>query len=57
MNDDELLPLELADKIKPGPLSELYGFDAIMPKVSHARQRLTAPAETGQSKGESNGEI
>ena len=48
-----------ADKIKPGPLSELYGFGAIMPQTQTEDwlERLTAPAESGQSKGDANGEV
>ena len=57
MNADELDGF--ADKVKPGPILDLFGFGAIMPQTQTEdwMERLTAPAEIGQPKGESNGEV
>lgn len=52
------LPLYL--DVKPGPLLELFGFDAIMPqtRTEDWLERLTSPADCGQSKqGESDGKV
>lgn len=59
MNGDELLPLKFADKVKPGPILDLFGFGAIMPqtRTEDWLERLTSSDNNGQSKGESNGEV
>lgn len=48
--------LRFADKMKPGPLSRLFGFDAVC-RVYDPGEWLTPPADGEKSKGESNGEV
>lgn len=57
MNADELD--RFADKIKPWPILDLFGFGAIMPQAQTEDwlERLTSSANNVQSKGESNGEV
>lgn len=57
MNADEFD--RFADKIEPGTILDLFGFGAIMPQTQTEDwlERLTAPVESGQSKGESNGKV
>jgi hypothetical protein len=48
-----------ADNVKPWPILDLFGFGAIMPltQMEDWLERLTAPADGVQSKGESNGKV
>lgn len=57
MNADELD--RFADKVKPGPILDLFGFGAVMPQAQTEDwlERLTSSANNVQSKGESNGEV